>query len=408
MKISKKAIASSIILAVFSANSGYAAGLSSNLTSTSALANSYAGSAAGVHDASDMFFNAAILSDIEQPQFIASLSHLDLDIDVDDVVVKQGTATGNEISDAGLDAQIPALYFATPINDVVSFGLALTIPYGLGTKYDQSWAGRYNTLENNIESYNFNPNFSFKISDNLSVGAGVQAQYTKTTFTSMSNIGGNDIFTKIHGSDWGHGYNLGLKYKINDDLKFGLGYRSKITHKFNGNIDARGVYNSQAIYVLDTPESLTAGLSYDVNQDLQLAFDTTWTRWSRLKYLRFSFPNVAADSTGTFKWNDSFLYSLGANYNVSNKFLLRTGLAYEKDAVPDSSRNFIVPTGDRIWTSIGFNYKITDDFSIDTAYVHQFYKNVNVRNAVDDQGNVIDARFKNSVNVVSLGIKKNF
>lgn len=404
MKISKKAIASSIILAVFSANSANAAGYSSNLTSTSALANSYAGSAAGAHDASDMFFNAANISDIEKPQLIASLSHLDLDIDVDNV---SGNA-GNEISDAGVDAQIPALYFATPINDMLSFGFAFTVPFGLATKYDPSWAGRYSSLENSIEAFNFNPNISFKVSDDLSIGAGVQAQYAKTTFTRMTNINNAELFGKTHGNDWGYGYNLGLKYNVSDELKFGLGYRSKIVHKFNGNSNLVGAVNSPVDYTLTTPESLTAGVTYDATQDLQLAFDTTWTRWSRLNNLTFAHVNSNLDSTIDFKWKDSFLYSLGANYNVNSDLLLRAGTAYEKDAVPDSTRNFVVPTGDRIWASIGLNYKITDDFSVDATYLRQFHKRVKATNVADDQGNTLNARFRTAVNVVSLGIKKEF
>ena len=196
MRLSSKLLSSSVALILASMNAN-AAGYSTNLTSTSALANSYAGSAVGAHDISNMFYNAATISNHDKAQFVFSLSHLDLDIDPDNVSFNN-SSSGNELGDAGEDAQVPAIYFSTPINDVVSFGLAVNSPFGLATKYSESWQGRESSSESNISTININPNISFKINDDLSLGLGLQAQYTKTAFTKVA--AGN--LAKTHANDW--------------------------------------------------------------------------------------------------------------------------------------------------------------------------------------------------------------
>ena len=74
MKLNQKLIASSLALLIANSSSSFAAGYSTELTSTSGLGNSYAGSVTGIHDVSDMFFNPAILTDVENSQFIFSAS----------------------------------------------------------------------------------------------------------------------------------------------------------------------------------------------------------------------------------------------------------------------------------------------------------------------------------------------
>ena len=81
----KKLIISAAILPAFISKAALGAGYSSNLTSTSALANSYAGSVTGIHDSSDMFFNPAVTSAILSSEFVASFSYLDLDVDIDNL-----------------------------------------------------------------------------------------------------------------------------------------------------------------------------------------------------------------------------------------------------------------------------------------------------------------------------------
>lgn len=414
MKKTQKIAILASVLSVASASQGFAAGYSSNLYSTSGLGNSYAGSATATHDASDLFFNPAASANFDKGQAIISASYLNLKIDPDATSANSnGTkVNGRDMSDSGENAVVPALYLSAPINDRASFGFALTMPFGLSTSYKDSWVGRYEALDSQISTLNFNPSISYKISDKLSIGGGVQVQKYSATLTSAYNLGnGNDGLTKLEGSDWGYGYNLGTTYKLNDKTKFGLAYRSKIEHKISGTarLENAGSSNMSSYFNAKTatPESVTLGASHQLDEKLNVAYDLTWTRWSRLRHLSVNAANNNLSGSEEFNWNDSVMHSIGANYKTSEKTLLRAGLAYEKDAVNNRNRTASVPNGNKYWASVGFNYKLSNGFSVDGAYMHQFFQK-STSNIDDREGNTFKTKYKTSVDVISLALKKEF
>ncbi len=403
MTIRKKLLlATSLFIA--SQGQALAAGYSTSLYSTSGLANSYAGSAAGSHDVSDMFFNPATLSDIKTKQFVASVSYLDLKIKPYNT--SSAGSYGSRTDDAGRNAMVPAFYFSTPVSKSTTFGLAVTSPFGLATTYNNDWAANQSAIASAIKTININPSVSYKLSDKLAVAVGAQLQYMELVVT-RDLFGNSGAFGKTKGNDWGYGYTLGAHYKLNDQVKFGIGYRSKIDHRLEGNTSVNGTRLSGTNANISTPESLTIGGSFKLNPKLELVSDITWTRWSRFKSFiaHQDRPLVAGGddiNTTVFNFQDSFMYSVGANYTLNDKWLLRAGSAYEQGGVRDSSREPRIPASDRIWTSFGFNYKCSKTLSFDAAYMHQFYRMSTIDNPA------LSTKYKTSVDVISFGVKKDF
>ena len=406
MKINQKLFVSSLALVLASGSNAFAAGYSTELTSTSGLANSYAGSVTGIHDVSDMFFNPAVLADVENGEFILSASYLDANINTKGGSRANGTSQTGNVHDAGVNAFVPALYAAKRINEDMVFGLAITSPFGLATKYNDTWQGADRAVASTISTVNINPSLSYKVNKDLSVGAGFQAQYYRAQLTSKT---ASAYTTKNQGSDWGYGFNLGAKYQATENLKFGIGYRSKIDHNVDGTVQVQGLGYSDSQAKTATPESLTLGAAYKVRPDVELAYDLTWTRWSRLKSLQVNATqNSSLSAASTFNWHDSFLHSVGANFTLNDKWLLRTGAAYEKEAMTDANRNPSVPLSDKVWTSVGFNYKISKTLSVDATYLHQFYRNAVSNLNSNSTTNSLNVHYKTRVDVFSLAVKKEF
>lgn len=392
MKLLKTASVVAILFGAMSeANS---AGYSSNLYSTSGLSTSYAGSATGMHDSSDMFFNAANLSDLENSQFILSASYLDLGIKVNNY--SGGSGTG--VKDAGEEALVPAIYFATPINEELTFGFSVTTPFGLGTKYDPESRVAETAVDSTIITHNFNPSLSYKVNDKLALAIGAQAQYYKATLSQMFN----SELAKSHGSDWGYGYNLGLTFKPTETIKLGVGYRSKIDHKVEGtsNIPAAS-YRGAMTLNTTTPESIDAGISYKINDKTTIAYDLIWNRWSRVNELRVKNQGLT-DTVTVTDWKDSFMHAIGVDHKATEKLTLRAGTAFEKEAITRTNIEPRIPVGDRYWASAGFNYKLSNGFSVDASYVHQFFQDVNIT------ANSATGTYKTTVDVYSFALKKDF
>ena len=61
-----------------------------------------------------------------------------------------GQSLGNEGGDGGDWNAIPAVYFATPLNDRFAVGLGVNAPFGLKLEYDDGWMGRFQALNSEI------------------------------------------------------------------------------------------------------------------------------------------------------------------------------------------------------------------------------------------------------------------
>ena len=412
-----KLIIYSLALLTSISSNANAGGYSTSLYSTSGLGNAYSGSTTGSHDVSDIYFNPAVTAGKDKNEIIASFSYLRLAIDPDNISSSSvlGKRDGAESRNVGTQKLIPALYFSSPINDKMAFNLAITSPFGLETKYNKNWPGRFRALNSSISTLNLNPSLAYKLTNDLSFGAGLVAQYytanlTKEVFTGQASpVTG---LATVDGSDWGYGYNFGLKYDISKDLKVGLGYRSKIDYKLKGNVDVNdNLYASKFKAKTTTPESMSLGVAYNVNSDLQIVADSIWTRWSRLKKLDVVAQNALLSNSTQFNWNDSYLNSVGANYALNKNNLLRTGLAYEREAINNRNREPRVPSSDKYWITAGLNHKLGDGFEVDLAYVHQIYKTAKI-NIADYGANGVEGsvtgKYKTSVDVVSVALKKQF
>lgn len=410
MKLNKKLFVTSLACLTISSASVFAAGYSTEMTSTSGLANSYAGSATGIHDSSDMFFNPAILTDVKDGEFILSVSYKNLTANPDGASTYAGSTRGSEVGDAGVDTTLPALYLAKRINENTTFGLAITSPFGLNNKYDENWQAKDRAVETDVATININPSLAYKLSEKLSVGAGLQVQYIKGTFTGMTAVGGGAYTpNKMHAHDWGYGYTLGFNYKATEKLKLGLGYRSRVDHKLTGTIQVIDRQYSDIQAQAMTPESVTAGTSYKLRPDIELAYDMTWTRWSRINNMHMTaYQNSTLDASfkkpRSLTWKDSMMHAIGANFTLNDKWLLRTGTAYEKE----TNTSVRIPVSDKIWASFGFNYKFTPTFSMDASYMHQFNRKARVDLNASTTASSLTSHYKLAADVFSLGMKKEF
>jgi long-chain fatty acid transport protein len=375
----------SIACMILGVKESQAAGVATESASTSGIATSYAGATTGSHDISDSFSNAAILSDIKSNQVLLGATYLHLGIKAGNIIVEDSKPSSAKTT---TDAGVPAFYLAMPINEKTVFGLGVTSPFGLTTKYNPNWSGSASALTSKMATVNINPSIAYNINDKLSVAVGLQAQYMDLKLTNTVN----SALYQTKSNSWGYGFNLGAKYKFNDHLAAGIGYRSTIKQKLEGKIKYTTL-SSNFHSELNTPEIVTAGVSYKLNEKLELLYDTSWSRWSGVKSFVITADTSDLNGTTKFNWRDSFKYSFGANYQHTERLVLRAGVAYETDATTDIDREPRIPGGDRTWLSTGFGYKLCDNSQIDFAYAHLFYKDtkINLSALKYDSKTAIDA-----------------
>lgn len=449
-------------------SSALASGFAIIEQSVSGLGNAFSATAAA-EDATTVFFNPAGLTLLEGQQVVAG-GHIIVPSTKFSATTAQSTplpdgAGGyfvtslgtNNGGDGGVTAFVPNFYYSNKLNDRLAIGLGINAPFGLATDYDQTWVGRYHAKESDVMTLNINPAIAWKVTDQLSIAAGISAEYIDVTLSSMVNGGlvayqgalmsgapaatlaalaptvsntAYDVLVENAGDDWGFGFNLGLIYEICDEARIGLAYRSEIKHKLKGDVSSAvpaallavnpllaGAFQPQDINGSITLPA-TASLSFyqKVNDKLSLTADVTWTGWSSFDELVIYFEGTGiAGNTSTKtteNWDDTWRYSVGATYQATEKLKLRCGLAFDETPIPDDYRTPRIPGEDRLWLALGTGYQFTEKFAMDFAYAHLFVddsKMLKYASTPEDvaRGTVV-GEFDNAVDIASIQFSYSF
>jgi long-chain fatty acid transport protein len=343
------------------------------------LGQAFAGQNAYTADPSVIFYNPAGMSALDgtRASAVASYIHPQSEFDDDGSTspVPLGTDDGG---DAGQDEVVPALYAMTSLG-AFRLGIGANMPFGLSTEYNDGWIGRYAALDSRLMTINVNPVISYQVLDWLAIGAGAQIERADARLTNAAFfgvLGDGDVELQAD-DDVGFGFTAGALITPRPGTQIGIGFRSSIHHDLDGkaqvHVPVLGNTTMDASADLDTPESLGLSVHQRVTNRLSLTGTVEWTNWSRFDELRVKFdtPGVP-DNVTEENWKDTYFFALGANYQLTDKLLLRGGVAYDQTPVRDNFRTARLPDEDRYWVALGTTYAFNDHISVDVCYTHIF------------------------------------
>ena len=405
--------------------------------------NAYAGGAAHAVDASTVFFNPAGMMQLKGDQLAIAGHYITPDADFDNdgssaaASLGGGPLSGDD-DDGGFDAIVPNFFWVTGIDDETKFGLGVSTTFGLATKYEDDWVGRYHAVETDLKTININPSLAYQVNDKLSIGGGINMLLGDIVFSNAIDFGAicaaqgvasascapqqTDGFADLDGDNFddpGFGFNLGLQYEISPATMFGVSYRSEIDLDMEGDADftvpSGAAFVTASDLFIDSdieasvtlPASLALSLSHQEGSITYL-FDITWTGWSSFDELRVEYDNPAQpDSVTTEDWDDSYRYSVGIDYQYSDKMVLRTGVAFDETPIPNKERRTPRIAGnDRTWLSFGLTYNWSEDLTVDVGYSHLFIDDTKIDNefesSVPTLAANLEGEYEASVDILSV------
>lgn len=398
-----------------------AAGFQLRELSTEGTGNAFAGATAGATDLSTIFLNPAGMT-----RFSGNGAQADVNA-VLPTIRFSGTAgngvttfSGGDGGDAGEDVVVPALYGMWDISPTVKAGLSLTVPFGLATKYDEDWKGRYFAIESEIENFVLSPAIAWKPTDKLSLGAGFQFGYVNAKLTQaidLSAAGQADGMSDLDGDDYGYGYTLGALYEFTPTSRVGLSYRSRVDYTLEGQLDISGVpdflvalnpllQDSDGEVDLTTPDILSLGAYHEINPQWAVMSELSWTNWSVFDELRVEFDDGRPDSVTEEDWNDTIFFSIGADYKPRDNHTFRFGAAYDQSPVPDDTRTARIPDADRYWLSLGYAYDFSDRGTVNLGYTRIFINDADISETTD--AGTLSGDYEGSANVFAANVSFRF
>jgi len=438
--------------------SGYASAAGFQLLEqgASGQGTSYAGTAVTADDASTVFTNPAGMAFLAQGKkhFSASVSAIQPSAKFSDqgttAATFQARGNGNG-GDAGDLALVPSVYFVMPIDATLSIGIGMNAPFGLKTEYDSGWNGRFHGIKSDVRTLNLNPSLSFKVSDRVSLGFGVNYQQLRGEFTSAVNYaasiyqgavtpaaaGGLGLApaaaqplalaagqgaARITGEDKTLGYNLGAIFQVSPATRLGVSYRSEMTYHLTGSADfsklpATSVPNSTVNLMLSRssarggpiyaditlPDTLTFSGSTKLNDKWEIVSDLAWTGWAKIPDLTFKYQDTSAVVSSTPEnWRNTWRFALGAIHRYNDTWTARAGIAFDQTPVKDDSRTVRLPDSNRTWLSLGGQYRLNKDAAIDFGYSHLFVKDGSMNNNAGSTAGygLLLGTYKNEVDIL--------
>lgn len=289
-----------------------------------------------------VFFNPALMNQLEGTQIENGVTvvvpyhdfHSDL------------TATSDKADSV---AFFPATFYVThKYSEKLSLGFGMFTPFGLGTKWDDDWEGRYIVTEAEMQSLNFNPVMSYQLTPSVSFAAGLDILYVDASLESrlnLSSLGFSDGNQKFSGDGIGYGCNLGLYARITDALAFGLSYRSEIDVDLDGDVDFTlpsstlntSFPDSSAETTVDFPQQLHAAIAYSGFDRLVLEAGVRWEGWSSYDELKFETSETINGSNVSIRptdWRDTLTLTVGGRYALNDRLHLLAGFVRGQDPIP--------------------------------------------------------------------------
>ena len=307
----------------------------------------------------------------------------------------------------------------------IAVGLGVYVPYGLTSQWGADFPGRFVAQKASLQSIYVQPNVSFAITDDWSVGVG-----PVMGFSSVELVQGVDLSQQqtpagptfgqlgiakrtefaratLKGDATAFGVNFGVHGKIGTSWEVGGRFLSSMYFKYDDAdatfeqvptglvLAANNPFGSPGGTPLDAvltpsfascgalmaqkvktrimhPAQVQVGVGYNGIENTTISVDYAWVGWKAFKTLPVDFQGDATDRELLENYNNTSALRLGVEHRYTSGAALRAGVAATASAAPDVTVTPLLPEQDRAYGSIGGRYPLTKSLSVDAAYSHIF------------------------------------
>lgn len=353
-----------LLLAATFAPAASAAGLQLWQQSAAGLGVGYAGSAAVADDAGTVYYNPAGMTRL--PGIQVSFGGT-------------GTWPTYDYSGPGGNADGGATLgtgngFATwRATDALAFGFGVSQPFGLKTSYPGNWTGAPQAIRSDMRTVNYNPSVAYRVSDKVSLGAGVSYQ---TLDVDMTGSG-----LSYQGSSSAWGWNAGALFELSPAMRVGVSYRSSMTQDLdNGGASVK------------LPDVGILSVWQQVSDRWEAMGDLSYTRWGSTESLGAPGETVDFDGSWRLAW--------GAAYRATEAWKLKFGIAYDRSPTRGSSQRIArMPDNDSLWLTLGAQWNAGRWGRVDAGYAYIMARDANI----DSSGNGIRLQGNYDISAHVLG-----
>ena len=310
-----------------------------------------------------------------------------------------------------LPSLLPHVYAVSDLGlDRWRFGFGVNNPFGMNEDWGDKGPLRFLSDQAQLAVINLQPTLAYRVTDDLSVGLGVNFYFGQLFMTRNVLLGppptpeGSFHF---RGSAWSYGVTPSVMWKIDERHTLAGFYRTPFTLDFGGDANLKipglpTVGPSRSHLSIDFPQMAGIAYAFRPIRPLKLEVDVVWTDWNTLDNSVVRSGNPAFNgSTLPASWESGFSYRFGVQYDLSENWTVRGGYAFGQNAVPSSTFSPLVPDSNFHLFAAGLGYRARN-WSLDAAYQLIYREARDIEGGVNSP--VVDGTWENTIHTVMLSV----
>ncbi|NJN47427.1 MAG: hypothetical protein HC808_14200 [Candidatus Competibacteraceae bacterium] len=268
-------------------------------------------------------------------------------------------------------------FLSYSVSPELKLGFAMTGNFGAPLEYDNDWVGRYYVQKGTLLGISLLPSIAYQVNEQLSLGAGVNAMYgIYENQVAINNVNPafDDGRLKLDDETWGWGVNLGLLYEVDANTRLGLTWNSEVDLDFDGPadfsnlapglnavLDNRGLLNSRIKVGIKVPQQVMASVFHQVNDRWAVLGSVGWQDWSEFGQVQLGVDNATNPTSVTtdLDFDETWHLALGAQYRLSDPWLLNFGIAYDSEFQDGSEVSPLLPVNSAWRFGIGAEQQVS-------------------------------------------------
>lgn len=384
-------------------------------------------------DPSALYFNPAAIAGLSGTQVQVGVTAIRPEAQVKCVDPYTG-ATSVGYGDSKIWT-LPAAYVTSQLTDDLWFGFGAFTRFGLGAEFPSSWSGRYGNYKAEILSMDFAPQLAWRATDRLALAAGLSIRYFDIELAQRIDAAGMtglrpynspspspfDVDQNLHGDDVKPAVDLGLTWRVTDDVTFGAAYHSRIQFLVKGKAKWRcppavaatapGAFQDQPFRARNyNPDKFMAGLTWDATERLALSAGFTYTTWHLYDDLLIKLDHDMLPGThelsSTKKWHDAWRLYAGADYDLTEEWTLRAGYTFDQSPINGRYADYLVPGDNRNIFAVGAGWS-SGDWGVEASYFYEYVEDYRVHANV--RHGVYAGKYQNaSAHALALSVTRRF
>jgi long-chain fatty acid transport protein len=357
----------------------HAGGLYVNEYSTTSQANAGAGRGAWVPDASAALHNPASMTQLDDHGFATGLSLAfgDVHFDADSSSPSGSKNGGNQ---AGL-APLASFNYVHKVSDRVRFGLSFFSLSGSILDPSNEWAGRFEMTGISLLTISVEPAMAVRLTDWLSIGVGPVVTYGVLNWKLRAPVpAGSESKAKFDDlDDLKTAARVGLHLKPFEDVSLSFFYNSKTDFKLRGNFRGPlGAATAKFKMELPLPQFVEVSAYWQVTDQIALLGSFDWEDWSEADNLEVTLAGTTINASTGFM--DTYKIGIGANYLLTDEWLLQTGLSYDTSGLKNTDRTTALPVDEQIRFAVGVQHDLNESLTLGLSFVYVNLGQGEVRN----------------------------